>query len=79
MLALTLKNVPEALLEALRHAATANRRSLNQEVIVRLERSLERVAVEPEAFIAELRAFRRERGVKPVTEEILRKAREGRP
>lgn len=79
MPSLTLKNMPEALLEALRNEAAANRRSLNQEVIVRLERSLETRTVEPEAFIAELRAFRRERGVEPVTEEILRKAREGRP
>ena len=79
MPALTLKNVPDALLDALRDAAAANRRSLNQEVLMRLERSLESRAVEPATFIAELRAFRRERGVKPVTEEILRKAREGRP
>lgn len=79
MPSLTLKNMPEALLEALRNEAASNRRSLNQEVIVRLERSLETRTVEPEAFIAELRAFRRERGVEPVTEEILRKAREGRP
>jgi antitoxin FitA len=79
MPSLTLKNMPEALLEALRNEAAANRRSLNQEVIMRLERTLETRRVEPETFIAELRAFRRERGVKPVTEEILRKAREGRP
>ncbi len=79
MPSLTVKNMPDALFEALRGEAAANRRSLNQEVLMRLERSLEAQAVDAGAFVAELRAFRKERGVAPVTEEILRQAREGRP
>ncbi len=79
MPSLTVKNMPDALLEALRGEAAANRRSLNQEVLMRLERSLEAQAVDAGAFVTELRAFRKERGVAPVTEEILRQAREGRP
>lgn len=40
MASLTVKGVPEELLARLRAAAAAQRRSLNGEVIVRLERSL---------------------------------------
>jgi plasmid stability protein len=79
MPSLTLKNMPDALLEALRESAATNRRSLNQEVTMRLERSLEDRAPDPEAMLAELRAWRRMHDVAPVTEAILRKAREGRP
>ena len=41
MTALTLKSLPEDLLESLRAAAEAAHRSLNKEVIYRLERSFE--------------------------------------
>ena len=40
MATLTLKNVPEDLVEQLKDEAKQNRRSLNQEAIFRLERSL---------------------------------------
>ncbi len=39
MATLTLKSVPEELVAQLKRAASANRRSLNQEAIARLERS----------------------------------------
>jgi Uma2 family endonuclease len=41
MSSLTLKGIPESLHERLRHVAESNRRSLNAEVIHRLERSVE--------------------------------------
>ena len=40
MATLTLKNVPEALVEKLKAAAVESRRSLNQEALMRLELSL---------------------------------------
>lgn len=42
MAALTLKGIPEELLEALRAEAERERRSLNQQAILLLERSLSR-------------------------------------
>lgn len=46
MATLTLKNVPEELVERLKLEAKQNRRSLNQETLARLERSLGRRAPE---------------------------------
>jgi plasmid stability protein len=40
MATLTLKNVPDELIESLKREAKATRRSLNQETLVRLEQSL---------------------------------------
>ena len=45
MTALTLKSLPETLIESLRSAAEAAHRSLNKEVIHRLERSFETPAM----------------------------------
>lgn len=42
MRTLTLKNVPDDLYDALRHCAEKNRRSLNQEAIVRLADAVSR-------------------------------------
>jgi plasmid stability protein len=42
MTALTLKSLPESLIERLRSAAAMTHRSLNKEIIHRLERSFER-------------------------------------
>jgi plasmid stability protein len=78
MPSLTLKNIPDTLLDALRNEAVTNRRSLNQEVLVRLERSIEVRGVDPDAFIDGLRALRRERTIRGLKDKTLRKAREGR-
>ncbi len=53
MTTITLKNVPELLRVALRTRAKANRRSLNQEVLYCLERSVEKNAGGPESRIDE--------------------------
>lgn len=74
---LTLKNIPETLYHRLEQLATSNRRSLNSEVIHRLERSLGAAPVDADALLARAR-----RGRKPapyLTDEALRMARdEGR-
>ena len=76
---LTLKNIPEPLYRRLKEIAARNRRSLNREVIHRLERSIGAAPVETETFLARARAVR-ERGDAPyLTDEALREARdEGR-
>lgn len=76
---LTIKNVPDALYRALKETAERNRRSLNSEVIHRLERSVGGAAIDPEAFLARARAVRERGHVPYLTEEALRRARdEGR-
>jgi len=57
MLTLTLKNIPEDLHAMLKESAERNRRSLNSEILTRLERDLAAPTVDPEAHARELKAF----------------------
>ena len=54
---LTLKNIPDDLHARLKASAEANRRSLNSEVLVRLEHDLKRPVLDPKMHAAALRAF----------------------
>lgn len=79
MPSLTIKNLPAGLYERLKVAAERGHRSLNSEVIHRLEQSVGRAPVDAEALLARVRAVR-ERGSLPyLTDDALREARdEGR-
>ena len=57
MLTLTLKNIPQDLHIMLKQSAERNRRSLNSEILVRLESDFAAPAVDPERYAKELRAF----------------------
>jgi predicted HicB family RNase H-like nuclease len=57
MLTLTLKNVPEDLHAMLLASAERNRRSLNSEILARLERGLAAPTIDPRAHAKELKAF----------------------
>jgi plasmid stability protein len=57
MLNLTLKNIPEELHAMLREAAGKNRRSLNSEILLRLESDFEAPVVDVEAHARAQRAF----------------------
>lgn len=57
MLTLTLKNIPQHLHAMLKESAARNRRSLNSEILARLERELAAPTLDPEAHAKELKAF----------------------
>ena len=57
MLTLTLKNIPERLHATLKKSAQTNHRSLNSEILARLEKDLAAPTVDPEALARQLRAF----------------------
>lgn len=80
MASLTVKGVPEELLARLREAAVAQRRSLNGEVLVRLERSLaERPRPSVDELLRRVDAARAHVTGPPPTDEEIRAARdEGR-
>jgi hypothetical protein len=59
MLTLTLKNLPRELHAMLKESAEKNRRSLNSEILVRLERDLAAPTVDPERHAKELKALAR--------------------
>ncbi len=77
---LTIKAIPEPLYERLKESATENHRSINSEVIVCLERSLQSRRIDPEAFLARIDSLQKRISLPPLTDEILKKAKaEGRP
>jgi plasmid stability protein len=80
MAALTLKNIPDDLYARLKKSAAEHRRSINREAIVCLEQVLTSPRIDPEAFLARVRA-RRERltGIYLTDEEINAAKNWGRP
>ena len=84
MASLTIKNIPEGLLNTLRNQAKENNRSLNQEVITRIQLGLLRPKRDPEEMIRRMQASRerlRAAGVEPFSTEeivaIVRRYRDG--
>ena len=76
---LTIKNVPDALYEALRRSADASRRSMNNEVIVILEKGV-RQRLSTEETLARIRALRDSLPTVKLTDREINKAkRQGRP
>lgn len=57
MLTLTLKNIPQDLHAMLKESAEKNRRSLNSEILLRLESDFTVPTVDPETYAKELKAF----------------------
>ncbi|MGB7541423.1 MAG: Arc family DNA-binding protein [Burkholderiales bacterium] len=57
MLTLTLKNIPREVHAVLKESAEKNRRSLNSEILARLERDVSAPKVDRTRLARELRAF----------------------
>ena len=79
MATLTIKNIPDELYKELKQRASDNRRSINSEVIYRLERSFT-YKPSPEEIMEDIRLLRESLTNVYVTEEDLQRAKnEGRP
>ena len=68
MAAITLKGVPEDVMDRIRELADTERRSLNQQAILLLERA---VAEQPDSFGAAYRQFCDQHGPSPLAEGDL--------
>lgn len=82
MATLTIKNLPDEIYAALTNRAKRNRRSINSEAIVHLERSVNVPIKDRDELLAEIREFRERLSRKGVylTDEFLEFAKnEGRP
>ena len=81
MASLTLKNIPEVLLESLRARAAENRRSLNSEILVLLEESVLPETLDAAVLLARIDALHAQMpAAAPLTdEEITRMKHDGRP
>ncbi len=77
---ITLKNIPEQLYKRLKENAADHRRSLNSEIIVRLEQALLSARIDPDAFLARADARRKRLALPPLTERRLKAIKNtGRP
>lgn len=80
MASLTIKGIPDDLLEELRRSAERHRRSLNSEVLRLLEQSVGPSVVDPESFLTRLSRLQDRTTVPPLTDDFLEEAiGEGRP
>lgn len=77
MTSMTIKNIPPDLHAKLRQRAKENGRSINSEAIYCLKRAVEAQRIDPEAFLARVDALRSRISLPPLTDEILRSARDG--
>lgn len=77
---LTLKNVPQALIDRIKRQAERHRRSLNREAIHILENGAgSGAAASVEARLERIRAMRNRYNLPPLTEELVEEAKnEGR-
>jgi plasmid stability protein len=73
---LTIKGLPDPLYRRLKQQAEAHRRSLNGEIIVCLERAVTAGRADPEAWLADARAFRLRLGIRHLSRRQLRDARQ---
>lgn len=77
---ITLKSIPDDLYERLKQRAMAHHRSINSEVIVCLERAVQGDRVDPDSFLPKLEALQKKAKLPPLTEKVLREAKnQGRP
>lgn len=77
---LTLKSIPDELYQRLKSRALENRRSLNSEILVSLERAVAAEKVDARAVLARADALRESLRVPRLTEGRLRAAKSaGRP
>jgi plasmid stability protein len=76
----TIKGIPDGLFERVRRNAAANRRSLNQEMIMSLDRGAGPLGFDPAEMLAQVRATRALFKGAPLTQEFIDAAiEEGRP
>ena len=80
MARVTVRGIPDHLYRRLKKRAAENRRSINSEIIVCLERYLRGTPVDPEDFLRRADLLRERLALPPLTEECLHAAKSaGRP
>jgi plasmid stability protein len=77
---LTIKGVPDSLLEVLRKRAEQHRRSLNSEVLLLLENSSGANRIDPDSVLMRIHRLQARTALPPLTDALLEEAiEEGRP
>jgi len=68
---ITVKNIPDDVYDQLKQSARINRRSINQEIIVCIESSVQGTVVEPQQLLEIARRLRKKTAAQPITNEEL--------
>jgi len=80
MATITIKNIPDDLYAQLKDVAEANRRSINSEVIICIERRLATYKPDPNDIVQKARRLRKITAAHPISEQALDEAIDaGRP
>ena len=72
---ITVKNIPADVYERLKQSAEANRRSINSEVIVCIERAVRSHRIRPEEMLARARKLREKTGDYLITDDEFTQAK----
>ena len=72
---ITVKNIPADLYEHLKDAASANRRSINSEIIVCIERAVRSRKIDPREVLRRARQWRERTKDHPITDAQLSRAK----
>lgn len=76
MATLTIKNIPDALYQELKHQAALHRRSLNSEVIVNLEQAVHSYNPDAQTILKQARKLREKTSKYKLTSKKLKAAKE---
>ena len=80
MTTLTVKNIPDDLYAQLKQQAEINRRSINSEIIICIEKAVRSSRIEPEALLVRARKLREKSSSYTITDhEFTRAKTTGRP
>lgn len=72
---ITVKNIPADLYELLKQSAAANRRSINNEIIIHIERGVRGRKVNVEDLLMRARQMRQKTKDHPITDVLLQDAK----
>ena len=80
MTTFTVKNIPQNLYEKLKKSAELNRRSINSEIIVCIEKSVQSQIIDAEQVLTKARKLRSLTQATPISDdELILAIEEGRP
>ena len=68
---ITVKNIPDNVYDQLKKSARINRRSINQEIIVCIESSVQGTVIEPGQLLENARRLRSKTAAHPISNEEL--------
>ncbi len=68
---ITVKNIPDDVYDQLKQSAKINRRSINQEIIVCIESSIQGTVIEPQQLLENARRLRKKTAGHPISNAEL--------